>query len=61
MNVVGFFQKIVNEDENNDLDSAVLMGQSAGVINSLESIESIISTIVKDAETQLKYAAANIC
>jgi enoyl-[acyl-carrier protein] reductase II len=42
------------------VDSAVLMGQSAGVINSLESIDDIISTLVKDAETHLKNAAANI-
>lgn len=41
-------------------DSAVLMGQSAGVINTLESIDDIISTLVKDAETHLKNAAANI-
>ena len=42
------------------VDSAVLMGQSAGVINSLESIDDIISTLVKDAETHLKNATANI-
>ena len=41
-------------------DSAVLLGQSAGVINSVESIEDIISTIVKDAETHLKNATSNI-
>lgn len=41
-------------------DSAVLMGQSAGVINNLESINDIISTLVKDAETHLKNATANI-
>jgi len=41
-------------------DSAVLLGQSAGVINSVELIEDIISTIAKDAETHLKNATSNI-
>ena len=41
-------------------DSAVLLGQSAGVINSVESIGNIVSTIVKDAETHLKNATSNI-
>jgi enoyl-[acyl-carrier protein] reductase II len=40
--------------------SAVLLGQSAGIINSLESIDDIISTLVKDAEKHLKNAAANV-
>ena len=41
-------------------DSAILMGQSAGVINSIESIQDILDTIVNDAEKLLKNAYANI-
>jgi enoyl-[acyl-carrier protein] reductase II len=41
-------------------NSAVLLGQSAGVINSLESIDDIISSLVKDAEKLLKNSAANV-
>jgi hypothetical protein len=36
------------------------MGQSAGIINSIESIQDIINTIIIDAEKLLKNAAANI-
>ena len=38
----------------NVTDGAVLLGQSIGVINSLESASDIISTIVKDAEKYIK-------
>ena len=41
-------------------DSAVLLGQSAGVVNSIESISDIISTITSDAEKLLKNAYAGI-
>ena len=41
-------------------DTAILMGQSAGIINSIESIKDIVDTFVKDAENLLKNAAANI-
>jgi len=41
-------------------NSAVLLGQSAGIINSLESISDIISSITNDAEKLIKNAAAGI-
>jgi len=41
-------------------DSAILMGQSAGIINSIESIQDIIGTIVSDAEKFLKNAYSRI-
>jgi len=41
-------------------NSAVLLGQSAGIINSLESAEDLITKLVKDAETHLRNASANI-
>ena len=41
-------------------DTAVLLGQSAGIINSIESIDDIISTMVKDAEKLLKNAYSGI-
>ncbi len=37
-------------------NTAVLLGQSAGIVNSLESISDIISTITSDAEKLLKNA-----
>jgi NAD(P)H-dependent flavin oxidoreductase YrpB (nitropropane dioxygenase family) len=39
--------------EGNIEDGAVLLGQSIGVIDSIESCKDIIENIVKDAETQL--------
>ena len=41
-------------------NSAVLLGQSAGIINFLESAEDLITKLVKDAETHLRNASANI-
>jgi len=41
-------------------DTAVLMGQSAGVINSVESLEDMVNTITKGAEECIKKAYANI-
>ena len=40
--------------EGNITDGAVLLGQSIGIINSIESASEIINTIVKDAEKLLK-------
>ena len=40
--------------EGNVTDGAVLLGQSIGAINSIDSVEDIIETIVKDAEASLK-------
>ncbi len=40
--------------EGNITDGAVLLGQSIGIINSIESASDIINTIVKDAEKLLK-------
>ena len=37
-------------------DGAVLLGQSIGIINSIESISDIINSIVNDAEKSLKSA-----
>ncbi|MFW9866997.1 MAG: NAD(P)H-dependent flavin oxidoreductase [Candidatus Thorarchaeota archaeon] len=39
---------------------AVLLGQSIGIINSIESVSDIINGIVSEAETLLKNATANI-
>ncbi len=41
-------------------DSAVLMGQSAGVINSVESLGDMVNTIISGAEECIKKAYANI-
>jgi len=41
-------------------NSAILLGQSGGVINSIDSIKDIINTVVEDAERLIKSAAANI-
>jgi len=38
----------------NITNGAVLLGQSIGTINSIESVTNIIETIVKDAEKQIK-------
>ncbi len=42
--------------EGNITDGAVLLGQSIGLINSIDSVQDIISSIVKDAEKSLKRA-----
>ncbi|MFX1591796.1 MAG: NAD(P)H-dependent flavin oxidoreductase [Promethearchaeota archaeon] len=42
--------------EGNIDDGAVLLGQSIGLINSVESVQEIINNIVKDAEKRLKEA-----
>ncbi len=41
-------------------DGAVLLGQSIGIINSIESVQYIIDDIVKDAEKRLKEANSYI-
>jgi NAD(P)H-dependent flavin oxidoreductase YrpB (nitropropane dioxygenase family) len=41
-------------------DGAVLLGQSIGVINSIDTVKDIIENIVKDAEKRLKEVTANI-
>ena len=42
-----------------DMDNgAVLLGQSIGIINQLESVSDIIETVIKDAEKALKNAVA---
>ena len=41
-------------------DTAVLMGQSAGVINSVESLGDVVNTIVNGAEKCIKNAYASI-
>ncbi len=42
----------------NITDGAVLLGQSIGVINSIESVSDIINTIVSDAEKYIKKASS---
>ena len=37
-------------------NGAVLLGQSIGIINKIESDSDIIETVIRDAETQLKKA-----
>ena len=37
-------------------NGAVLLGQSIGLINKIESVSDIVKTVIKDAETQLKKA-----
>jgi enoyl-[acyl-carrier protein] reductase II len=39
---------------------AVLLGQSIGIINKLESVSDIFNTVIKDAEKALKIAAASV-
>jgi NAD(P)H-dependent flavin oxidoreductase YrpB (nitropropane dioxygenase family) len=46
--------------EGNIEDGAVLLGQSIGLINSIDSVQDIIEKIVKDAEKRLKKASNNI-
>jgi NAD(P)H-dependent flavin oxidoreductase YrpB (nitropropane dioxygenase family) len=41
-------------------NGGVLIGQSIGIINKIEKVSDIIERIVKEAEKQLKTAAANI-
>ncbi|UCC21115.1 MAG: nitronate monooxygenase [Promethearchaeota archaeon] len=41
-------------------DGAVLLGQSIGMIRSIDSVKEIINNIVKDAETRLKEAISCI-
>ncbi len=41
-------------------DGAVLLGQSIGIINSIESVQDIIDDIIKDAEKTLKEANSYI-
>ncbi len=43
--------------EGNITDGAVLLGQSIGIMNSIESVSDIVNTIVSDAEKRLKNAA----
>ncbi|MHA1727729.1 MAG: NAD(P)H-dependent flavin oxidoreductase [Promethearchaeota archaeon] len=44
-----------------DTDSgAVLLGQSIGIINSIEKVSDIINTIINDAETSMKKSVAYI-
>ncbi|MFX0172693.1 MAG: NAD(P)H-dependent flavin oxidoreductase, partial [Candidatus Hodarchaeota archaeon] len=43
--------------ERNITDGAVLLGQSIGLIDSIESVSDIIEKIVKDAEVALKNAS----
>ena len=38
-------------------NGGILLGQSIGIINQLESVSDIIETIIKDAEKALKKAA----
>jgi len=42
--------------EGNVEDGAVLLGQSIGLINSIETVQDIINNIVRDAEKRLKEA-----
>ena len=42
------------------VDSPILLGQSGGIVSSIEAIGDIISTIAKDAEKLLKNAHSNI-
>ena len=46
--------------EGNITDGAVLLGQSIGIINSIDSVEDIVNEIVKDAEERLKKASSYI-
>ena len=46
--------------EGNIVDGAVLLGQSIGIINSIESVQDIINDIVKSAEKRLKEASSYI-
>jgi NAD(P)H-dependent flavin oxidoreductase YrpB (nitropropane dioxygenase family) len=46
--------------EGNITDGAVLLGQSIGLINSIESVNNIMEKIVNDAEELIKKSAKNI-
>ncbi|MFX1570446.1 MAG: NAD(P)H-dependent flavin oxidoreductase [Promethearchaeota archaeon] len=46
--------------DGNIIDGAVLLGQSIGMINSIENVEDIINDIVKGAEKRLKEAYSYI-
>jgi NAD(P)H-dependent flavin oxidoreductase YrpB (nitropropane dioxygenase family) len=46
--------------EGNVTDGAVLLGQSIGIINSVETVSDIIESIVKGAEKYIKNAYALI-
>ena len=46
--------------EGNITDGAVPLGQSIGIINSVDSVKDIINEIVKDAEKRLKEASSYI-
>ncbi|MFX1337775.1 MAG: NAD(P)H-dependent flavin oxidoreductase [Promethearchaeota archaeon] len=46
--------------EGNTEDGAVLLGQSIGVINSIEKVSDIIEKVVSDAEKRLKSATSQI-
>ena len=39
-------------------DGAVLLGQSFGVINSIESVQDIVNKMVKNAEKRLREASS---
>jgi len=41
----------------NITDGGVMLGQSIGIINSIENVSDIIDTIMKDAEGRLKYTS----
>ena len=41
-------------------DGAVLVGQSIGIVNSIETVPDIIDSIIKDAEKYIKKTAAYI-
>ncbi|MFX1314060.1 MAG: NAD(P)H-dependent flavin oxidoreductase [Promethearchaeota archaeon] len=54
-------QKHYEMTYNGDIeDGAVLLGQSIGIINSIDSVQDIINEIVKDAERRLKKANSYI-
>ena len=44
----------------NVTDGAVLLGQSIGIINSVENVQGIIDSIVNDAEKQIKNVSDSI-
>ncbi|MFW9823065.1 MAG: NAD(P)H-dependent flavin oxidoreductase [Candidatus Thorarchaeota archaeon] len=46
--------------EGNIEDGSILLGQSIGIINSIESVPDIINTIVSDAEKSLKFSHTQI-
>jgi NAD(P)H-dependent flavin oxidoreductase YrpB (nitropropane dioxygenase family) len=46
--------------EGNTKDGAVLLGQSIGIINTIESVKDIVNNMIKEAEERLKSTAALI-